>query len=114
MRLAWMFPLALCLGCTTAMVKGAEKIRVTANPEIVHGCTYLGEAKAQSNQAGMWGAAGAEKDEENVRTMLRNEALKMGGNIVLLQTSHATGPSLIYRGEVYHCDTLAPEPAVKP
>ena len=89
--------------CTTALVAGADKVRVTSNADIVKGCEYLGDTKAQSNQAAMWGGGASNVDEENVHTMLKNQAFKMGGNVVLLQSSAATPGTTIFRGEVYRC-----------
>jgi hypothetical protein len=90
--------LLLVCACTSTSPAG-EKVRVTSNPEAIKGCELLGPVKGSS---GWGGAATANVSENNSMNALRDNAAKMGANVVLMVSSGTTRKE----GEAYKC----PEP----
>lgn len=102
MRRIVAFSLCLLLaGCvTTKLVPGADSIRVTSNGETVKGCKFIGEIKASDRMNGGFGQGAA---EENTDRRLKNQALEMGGNVILLNRSNTSYYGSSARGELYSC-----------
>lgn len=109
----------LLIACSAnPLMSGAEKIRiVTSDPQ---GCEYLGEATGNQGNFFTGGWTSNSNLETGARNELKNEALKMGGNTVLILTSRAgvTGnynvsngygggssqeTNVTYSGTVYRC-----------
>jgi len=107
------------VGCSAnPLMSGAEKVRiVTSDPQ---GCEYLGEATGNQGNFFTGGWTSNENLETGARNELKNAALKMGGNTILLITSRAgvTGSynvsggygggssqetNVTYSGTVYRC-----------
>ncbi|MBI4056341.1 MAG: DUF4156 domain-containing protein [Elusimicrobia bacterium] len=82
------FGLILALGCASVQLNsGAEKVRlVQTEPK---GCKYLGEATGNQGNffTGRWTSNA--NLETGARNQLKNSALTMGGNTVVLLTSRA-------------------------
>jgi hypothetical protein len=93
--------LVACVSTTPA----GEKVRVTANPDVVKGCKFLGNVKATS---GWGGSAGTGLAGSNTEKTLQNKTAALGGNVVFVVSSgiHASG-------EAYACDAM-PAPVPKP
>jgi len=86
--------------CVSMTPEGA-KVRVTANPEAVHGCTLIGEVKGAEH---MWGGvAGQGIAEDHAMTELKNRAAAMGADTVLMVTSSTNTSGSVQRGEAYRC-----------
>ncbi|MEY4684771.1 MAG: hypothetical protein RLZ25_1230 [Pseudomonadota bacterium] len=109
----------LLIGCSAnPLMSGAEKVRiVTSDPQ---GCEYLGEATGNQGNFFTGGWTSNANLETGARNELKNAALKMGGNTVLILTSRAgvTGnysvsngygggssqeTNVTYSGTVYRC-----------
>lgn len=88
----------LLASCVSLKPEGQD-VRVTSNPEIVKGCTYLGEVTGTTR----YGPVGnAKTDEQSAHNDLKNNAGKLGANTVLLQDT--TGDNwIVKRGEAYRC-----------
>jgi hypothetical protein len=79
---------------------GAENVRLTANPEIVRGCRFLGNV--QDNN--IYGTESAEN-------ALRNDAAHMGGNVVLMVSPASVGGLHAHAsGEAYACGASPSSP----
>jgi uncharacterized protein YbjQ (UPF0145 family) len=92
--------LTLLTACTT-LSPAAEHVRVTANPEAVHGCALLGEVKGADR---MWGGAfGQGVAESNAWNELKNRAAAMGADTVLMVTSSTGFSGSRQIGEAYRC-----------
>ena len=92
------------LGCVSITPEG-EKVRVTANPEAVHGCTLLGEVKGAEH---LWGGVfGQGIAEDHAMKELKNRAASMGADTVLIVTSHTNTSGSVQRGEAYRCTTTS-------
>jgi hypothetical protein len=81
----WMM---LAIGCTT-LNPGAEKIRVTANPEVVRGCEFKGTLTANEMSA------------ETSTKKLQNDALALGADTLFVTSQNAKGDHQL--GEAYKC-----------
>ncbi len=81
-------------GCISAS-SAAQAVRTTSNPEVVHGCTFLGNVRATSMHGG---AAGSGIAAHNTDVTLREKAAKLGGNVVFVVASGIHGS-----GEAYRC-----------
>lgn len=84
------------VGCISAS-PAAQNVRMTSNPEVVHGCKFLGNVRATS---GWGGHAGTGIAGHNTDVALREKTAKLGGNVVFVVQSgiHASG-------EAYLCPT---------
>jgi opacity protein-like surface antigen len=93
--------LVALVGCISASA-AAEKVRTTSNPEVVRGCTFLGNVRATS---GWGGSGGTGIAGNNTDVTLREKTAKLGGNVVYVVESgiHAAG-------EAYQCETPSPGP----
>ena len=90
--------LSLLPACTSLTSEGA-KVRVTMNPDAVHGCEFLGNVSASS---GWGGPAGGNAGEESVQYQMQNETAKHGGNVLFIVSSKARY-STRGVGEAYRC-----------
>lgn len=88
--------LASCVSVTPE----ARKVRVTSDPAVVHGCSYLGAVQGRSSWGGV---AGQSTGEKNSMAKLQNKATEMGADTVLLVTSHTGMGGSQQRGEAYRC-----------
>jgi uncharacterized protein YbjQ (UPF0145 family) len=97
--------LALLSACvTTHLTPEAEKVRVTTNPEAVRGCKLLGNIEASDKMNG--GMVGQMAAEENANRRLRNDAAKLGANVVLMGSSTTGMSGSRARGEAYACSEI--------
>ena len=87
------------------LTQGGGKVRVTSNPEAVHGCTLIGEVKGTSRQGGLLGQSAA---HENAMLGLKNRAAEMGADTVLMVTSTTTFSGSRQFGEAYSCSAAPP------
>lgn len=94
--------LLLVTSCAYAKLDPAARdVRVTSNTDAVRGCTLKGEVTgADALNGGLVGQGAAEK---NAMVKLRNEAAKIGANVVLLSTGSTNFSGSRYRGEAYAC-----------
>lgn len=100
MTRAWMLLPFLSIGCATVTPAG-QKVRVTANPEVVRGCKYIGEVKGSDR---MWGGlAGQGIAEDNAVIRLKNKDAAMGGNVVLMTVASTNTSGSSQRGEAHFC-----------
>jgi uncharacterized protein YbjQ (UPF0145 family) len=90
------FAVASCVSVTPA----GRSVRVTSDPAVVHGCTYIGAVQGRSSWGGI---AGQAQGEKNSMAKLQNRAAEMGADTVLLVTSHSGGGGSQQRGEAYLC-----------
>lgn len=80
--------LLLLAGCAAQELKpGAEKVRFTQSEP--KGCKYLGEATGNQGNSFTGGWTSNENLETGARNTLKNKAVDMGGNIVVLLTNRA-------------------------
>lgn len=101
--LAILIALVTACACQTVSPAG-EKVRVTSNPEVVRGCTFLGNVKSTS---GWGGAAGSGIAANNTEVALREKTAKLGGNVVFMVTSGGSKAT----GEAYACPAENSSPA---
>ena len=103
---AWALGVAVVgiAGCVSLKPEG-RGVRVTANPELVRGCTYIGEVTGTTRYGPVGNTA---TDEQSAHNDLRNNAGRMGADTVLLQST--TGDNaIVKRGEAYRCGGVKPE-----
>jgi uncharacterized protein YbjQ (UPF0145 family) len=94
--------LALASACvTTHLSPEGERVRVTTNAEAVRGCKLLGNIEASDRMNG--GMMGQMAAEENANRRLRNDAAKLGANVVLMASSTTGMSGSRARGEAYAC-----------
>lgn len=93
---------ALLGGCTTSLVPGAEAVRVTTDASAVQGCARIGEVKGGDNMSS------AGRGEENASRRLKNAAVKLGANVVLLSSTTAHLNATQMRGEAFKCAAPVP------
>lgn len=86
---------ALLFACVSASPE-AQKVRVTNNPDVVHGCKYLGNVKAMS---GWGGPAGSGIAANNIEETLKERAHKLGANVLYIVGNAGSKGS----GEAYLC-----------
>jgi len=87
----------LAAACVTTTPQGdARAVRVTTNPDVVRGCTFLGNV-----ETGMWGtiAGGNQRSSWANERWLRQDTERLGGNVVYVTSNDRTGAS----GEAYSC-----------
>jgi uncharacterized protein YbjQ (UPF0145 family) len=93
------FLMASCV--TTSLTPEGAKVRVTSNPEAVHGCTLVGEVKGADHwNGGMMGQGAA---QETAMRELKNRAAAAGANVVLIVTSTTNMSGSVQLGEGYRC-----------
>ncbi len=80
--------LLLLTGCAAEPLKpGAEKVHfMQSEPK---GCKYLGEATGNQGNAFIGGLTSNENMETGARNTLKNKAVDMGGNAVVMLTNRA-------------------------
>ena len=81
-------PLVGCAG-TVPLAPGADQVKITKNPSGVTSCTALGNIDGN--------LIGATPDQFHAQ--MRNQAVGLGGNVVLDTTAAGTGVS----GVIYRC-----------
>jgi hypothetical protein len=91
--------ISLLTGCARLSYEGAE-VRITSNPDIVKGCTFLGNVKSTS---GWGGSAGTGLALSNNEKTLQNDTAYLGGNVVFI-----VGSGIHSTGEAYRCETTPP------
>lgn len=94
-----LLPLAACV--TTRLTPEAEKVRVTTNQEAVKGCKLVGPVESSDKMNG--GMIGQVAAEENANRRIRNDAAKLGANVVLFVNSTTGMSGSRVRGEAYAC-----------
>jgi Domain of unknown function (DUF4156) len=86
------------VSCVTAQAPApsSDDVRVTSNPDVVRGCTFLGNV-----ETGVWGtlAGGNNRPTWANEKWLRADTAKLGGNVVYITNNDRTGAS----GEAYQC-----------
>jgi Domain of unknown function (DUF4156) len=85
--------IAVC-ACKSLTPEGS-KVRVTSNPEVVRGCTFLGNVRDEAMHA-----VGTPKRAED---MLRSKTAALGGNVLMVTTSTSTYALTAMSGEAYLC-----------
>lgn len=102
-RLLLVLPIALVLpACVTVSLSPeGSQVRLTSNPEVVRGCSYIGQVQGTDHMNG--GLAGQGAAEENAMREIRNRAAQMGANTVHLVTSKTGFSGAAVRGEAYKC-----------
>jgi hypothetical protein len=95
-----LFALALFAVACVSTTPAGERVRVTSNPDVVKGCTFLGNVKATS---GWGGPAGTGLASSNTEKTLQNKTAALGGNVLYeIQSGiHASG-------EAYRCEQPKP------
>jgi hypothetical protein len=92
----------LLAGCRTArLTPRAESVRVTLNRDEVKGCRLVGNVEGSTTRYFVFPGKGAAA--EDVRRQLRDEAAKMGANVIVVSSSTTGNTSSRARGEAYAC-----------
>ena len=91
--------LAACV--TTRLTPEGQQVRVTTNQDAVKGCTLIGNVESSDKMNG--GMVGQMAAEENANRRLKNDAAKMGANVVLFTNSTTGMSGSRVRGEAYRC-----------
>ncbi len=88
----------LLTACVTTVTPEGQKVRVTDDKRASNGCRLLGEVHAR-------GRGGDDprmtRAEENAHNALRNEASKLGANLVVITWESPNGGA--QRGEAFSC-----------
>jgi len=111
MKLLILLPVLILTGCSAAKtVPGAENVEIVNEMDNKMECTYLGEVVGSQ---GNWLTGDFTPNKNLVigaRNELRNEAIKLGGNIVYLQDMKNTNAygslgttNTTAVGKVYNC-----------
>ena len=95
--------LVLFTGCrtTTRLTPRAEAVRLTLNRDEVKGCRLVGNVEESTTRYLVYPGKGAAA--ENVQRQLRNDAAKMGANVIVVSSSTTGSTSVRTRGEAYAC-----------
>lgn len=100
-------PLCACVALascvTTKLTERGSLVRVTSNQEVVRGCRYVSEVRAQDRMNG--GSFGQDAAEENTYNRLKNSAAAMDADTVLLSRADTSVYGSAARGEAYSCNT---------
>jgi uncharacterized protein YbjQ (UPF0145 family) len=91
---------------TTTLTPEGARVRVTSNPEAVHGCTLVGEVKGADHMNG--GLLGQGAAQETAMRELKNRAAAMGADTVLMVTSTTNTSGSVQLGEGYRCTAKLP------
>ena len=97
MKKLWCLVLVATVACvTTGPSPTGNAVRVTTNPDVVRGCTFLGNV-----ETGVWGtlAGGNTRSSYANEKWLRQDTEKLGGNVVYINSNDRSGAS----GEAYRC-----------
>ena len=101
-RLFVLLALVLLAGCrTTRLTPRAELVRVTLNHDEVKSCRLVGNLEESTPRYFVYPGKGAAA--ENVQRQLRNEAAKMGANVVVVSSSTTGSTSARTRAQAYAC-----------
>lgn len=84
------------LACSTAPPPAAQGVRVTSNPEVVRGCQFVRNVRDTGSNA-------MPSPAERVENMLRVQAAKLGGNVLMIASMISTGGVTTGSGEAYMC-----------
>lgn len=87
-----------------------EAVRVVGDASQVEGCKLIGEVKGKSS----WGGAMQSYAESKAYRHIKENALKMGADTVLVVTGHSSWAASKYRGEAYLCGTSEAAPTPTP
>jgi hypothetical protein len=98
-------PAVLTLAACVSLTPAGEKVRVTSNPDVVKGCTFLGNVKATSGFSGP-GETGL--GTSNTEKTLQNKTAALGGNVLFL-----TAPGVHATGEAYACQDAQKKEATR-
>jgi len=94
--------LLVLAGCVkTRLTPQAERVRLTLNRDEVKGCRLIGNVDASQAKTALFFGQGAA--QETVSRRLRNDAAKMGANVVVVASSETRKTSTRSRGEAYAC-----------
>jgi Domain of unknown function (DUF4156) len=95
--------LALFAGCrtTTRLTPRGEAVRLTLNKDEVKACRLIGNIEESTTRYFVYPGKGAAA--ESVQRQLRNDAAKMGANVVVVSSSTTGSTSVRTRGEAYAC-----------
>jgi hypothetical protein len=86
---------------------------IVTDREDIRNCAYLGEAIGVAGSWWYYWAISNRDLTEWARNDLRNRALDMGGNRVLIQRNdNSYTTSVVFIGHVYRCPKGAPSPRV--
>lgn len=101
-RFLWLAT-ALSLGCASGP-RPEDSVRIVRDPEFVRGCHPVGLVEAASSTAGVksqsyYESYEARRDSENQHAYLRSQAVKLGGDVVLVTDEK---PDRVV-GQVYQC-----------
>jgi len=91
---------ALCVVSCAHLSPEGQKVRVTVNPDVVHGCEFVGNVKAGS---GWGGAMASNAGEDQVQVKMQNVTAKLGGNVLFLTSSKGGQSGARGIGEAYKC-----------
>jgi Domain of unknown function (DUF4156) len=93
----------LATGCASLSPAG-QRVRVTANADVVRSCEFVGNVKASST---FGGPVGGNMGEDQVEIKMQNETAELGGNVLFLTSNRAGGFGGLSRGigEAYKCAT---------
>lgn len=96
-RIILMTAIAL-LGCVTSLTPAGQSVRVTSDSKASEGCKFLGEVRGHA-------FGGDDKrsvhGEENAHNELKNDAGRLGANLVVLEWESARGGT--QRGNAFAC-----------
>lgn len=87
-----------------------EAVRVVGDSGMVEGCKLIGEVKGKSS----WGGVMQSHAESKAYRHIKENALKMGADTVLMVTGHSSWGGSKYRGEAYLCGPSEPTPTPVP
>ena len=95
----------LFFGCSaTQLEPAASKVRIYTDIPQTEQCKYIGEVIGSEGQLYNYWFISNYDLTEGARNDMRNQAYKMGGNVVQIETSSLNyATSTVYVGNVYHC-----------
>ena len=97
-----LLPLLLLAACVRAkLTPEGERVRLTTNQEAVKGCKLVGPIESSDKMNG--GLFGQGAAEETAARRIRNDAAKMGANVVLYVSTATSMSGSRMRGEAYAC-----------
>lgn len=101
----WIGIVALVFACgCVSLSTGGAAVRITANPDVVKDCKFVGQVSGSDH---MWGGTAAQGiAEQNATAELQNKAADMGANTVFLARSSTGFSGSSQLGEAYVCPAL--------
>ena len=101
-RSSLLLALVLLGGCArTRLAPEARRVRVTLNRDEVRGCRLIGSVEA-SKRRYLWLPSQAAA-QESVSRQLRNDAARMGANVVVIASSTSGMTRSHSRGDAFAC-----------